>query len=230
MAEQGQCGGRGAEAAHGIGRHAGEASAERRIPRPGHRATERRAIAERIVGSERHLPAAGDEQRGAEQPDQRAGEVPPAQPFTGQQAGKDDDEQRPEIADQADLDGGRVAQREEVEKMIEEQAADADQPRRRRLSELDDDGVAADQPFGEREGGGGREGHRDELERRHATGTGRQQRERRPQHDRNGANQGCLAGAAARRRRRRSGPDRQDGAAAQRTAGATALNTYAARH
>src|SRR3546814_4227315 len=57
-----------------------------------------------------------------------AGEMEPAQPLARQQRREDDDEQRPEVGDEAGIDRGRIAERDEVEEVVAEEAADAERP------------------------------------------------------------------------------------------------------
>ena len=74
--------------------------------------------------------AAGDHQHGAGKRDDAAGDVVPAELFARQQGREHDDQQRPEIVDEAGFDGRRVAQGDEVGGVVAEQAADAEQPDR----------------------------------------------------------------------------------------------------
>src|SRR3546814_15366183 len=78
--------------------------------------------------------------------------------FRSQQGGEDDDEQRPEIGDQAGLDRRRVAQRHEVEEVVAEQPADPGQPDRRRMAEIGRRPLAAYQPFRDAQREGDAEG------------------------------------------------------------------------
>ena len=104
-----------------------------------------------------------------------------AQPLARQQRGKQHDQQRPQIGDQARLGRRRPPQRGEVKRVIAEQPADADQPDRPRLG----DGAEAPARGGEAEAerAADRKRQRRQFERRNLARRGGQQRERGPQQD-----------------------------------------------
>src|SRR3546814_17080272 len=90
-----------------------------------------------------------------------AGEMEPAQPLARQQRREDDDEQRPEVGDEAGIDRGRIAERDDVEEVEAEEAADAERPDRWRLGPGHDGAAPADRKAdGAGTGGAARGRHR----------------------------------------------------------------------
>src|SRR3546814_231845 len=102
-----------AETADHFGRHRAEASVQHRIGRPSQRAGGGGEVAEGVARVEGKRAALGDQDGGAGKAHGGAGEMEPAQPLARQQRREDDDEQRPEVGDEAGIDRGRIAERSE---------------------------------------------------------------------------------------------------------------------
>jgi len=109
------------------------------------------------------------------------------QRLAGQRRGHQDDEQRPEIGDEARLCGRGGAQSGEIERVIAEQPADADEPNRPGLRQRRE--LAARGGVDQAGGPAHSEGERREFERRNGPRGGRHQRQHRPQKDRAEADQ-----------------------------------------
>jgi hypothetical protein len=93
-------------------------------------------------------------------------------------------------ADEADLDRRGVAQRHEIEKVIEEEPADPEQPCAPGLAQMAAYVLSEDQPFGDRQTRRDGERHRHELEGRHAVRTRGEERQGRPQQNGDAADEG----------------------------------------
>ena len=76
---------------------------------------------------------AGEQQHRAGEAEQRADDVMRRSRSPGKQRGEQHDQQRPEIIEQPGFGRRREAQRQEIQRVIAEQAADADDPGHRRL-------------------------------------------------------------------------------------------------
>ena len=100
------------------------ATRRRRSPAPAHSPARSR----RRSSTPRPKASSGD----AGEAQQRAHQMRPAQPLAGQRRGQQHDQQRPEIVDQVRLGRRRELERGEIERVVAEQAADAEQPDRRR--------------------------------------------------------------------------------------------------
>jgi hypothetical protein len=87
------------------------------------------------------------------------------------------------------LGGRRKAQREEEQRVVAEQSADAEHPHLRGLTQRGG-GPGAEKPGRRTHGSGNRERHRGELERRHGSGRDREQRKQRPHQDRRETDEG----------------------------------------
>ena len=123
---------RRAKARDRIGRHRLELARHHRIGRPHEGRDERREQAGQLAHFKAGA-AAGEQQHRAGQSEQGADDVVRQQPLAGQQRREQHDQQRPEIIQQARLGGRREAQREEIQRVIAEQAADPDDPCSQRL-------------------------------------------------------------------------------------------------
>src|SRR3546814_11445001 len=121
-----------AETADHFGRHRAEASVQHRIGRPSQRAGGGGEVAEGVARVEGKRAALGDQDGGAGKAHGGAGEMEPAQPLARQQRREDDDEQRPEVGDEAGIDRGPIAERYGVAEVEAEGAADAGRPDPRR--------------------------------------------------------------------------------------------------
>jgi hypothetical protein len=111
------------------------------------------------------------------------------QPLAGQQRGEQHDQQRPEIVQQAGFRRRCEAQREEIQRVIAEQAADADDPGDQRLPERIEGG-GPEQEAREGDQSADRKRHGGELERGDLSGRDRQHRQQRPHQDRGQSDQG----------------------------------------
>jgi hypothetical protein len=113
--------------------------------------------------------APGKQQGSAAKRDQRARDMMQPQPFAGQQRREQDDEHRPEIADQLRLGGRREPQRQKIERVVAEQPADAQHPDRPGLFQRMR-GTGPEEPARSADPAADRKRHRGELKRRHGTG------------------------------------------------------------
>ena len=125
--------GRQAKSRNRIGRRRREAARQHRIKRPGERRHERRGEPRQVILRERDAAASEEQHDRPGERDQGADDVMGFQPLARQQRRAEHDQQRPEIADELRLGGGRKAQRHEEQRVIAEQPADAERPHLRRL-------------------------------------------------------------------------------------------------
>jgi hypothetical protein len=128
MHERGEQRGRETKARHRIGRHRLELARHHRIGRPHKGRDERRDQSRDLAGRETAAAIAGKQQHRAGKPEQRADDVMRRQPLARQQRREQHDQQRPEIIQQPGFGRRREAQRQEIQRVIAEQPADADDP------------------------------------------------------------------------------------------------------
>ena len=120
MGQRGQHGRRQAEHRDTFGRHIAQPPRQDRIARPGQRTKEGqtqpkgRTLAPLAPKNDDRRPRKGD---------QRAYNMRSAQPLPGQQARQEDDEQRPQIGNQASFGAGRQAEGCEIQKVIAEKTS-----------------------------------------------------------------------------------------------------------
>ena len=171
-----------AERRDGVGRRLAEAARQHRIERPGESAAERQCVAQRIGAGEVHAAAEG-QQHHAGETQQRAQKMRPAQALAGERRRQQHDQERPEIVDEIGLGRRRELQGGEVERVIAEQAADAQQPHAWRPSHQARPADAAGARAHDADRGTDGERHGNHLERRNGPGRYRQRRQRAPQRD-----------------------------------------------
>ena len=70
----------------------------------------------------------GDDDNGAGKPEDHAGNVVQPELFPGQEGGEDDDQQRPQVGDQTDLNGRGRLDREEIGTVIDAKAGGSQRP------------------------------------------------------------------------------------------------------
>ena len=169
-----------------------------RIDRPGEGRDEGRGEPGQMAPRERDA-APREQQHRAGERDQRARDVMRAQALARQQRGEKHDQQRPEIADKLRLGRRRKAQREEIQRVIAEQPADAERPHRPWLLQRARR-ARPEQPRRGADPAANRECHRGELKRRHGARRNGQQREQRPHQDRREADEGGCGIKCHRRR------------------------------
>ncbi len=134
------------------------------------------------AGRQRQALAAADHQDSTGKPDDDAEHMLPFELLARQESGEGDEEQRPQIGDEAHLDRRRRADRGEINEMIAEQAADPQGPdapvarHPRKHARPERPGREPDQPADQ-------EGHGGELERRHAARRRREGGQHRPHDD-----------------------------------------------
>ena len=121
------------EAGHRIGRHRLQLARHHRICRPYEGGDKRRGQAGDLLPFEMHGCIAGKQQHRAGKPEQRADDVMGFKPLARQQRREQHDQQRPEIIQQPGFRRRRQPQRQEIQRVIAEQSADADDPHDRRL-------------------------------------------------------------------------------------------------
>ena len=185
--------GRRAKARHRVGRHRLELARHHRIGRPYEGRDECRDKSGHLAGREIAETVAGKQQHRAGEAKQGADDVVRRQPLARQQRREQHDQQRPEIIEQSRLGRRREAQREEIQRVIAEQAADPDDPRQRLLPQgakrlgAPDPGQAPDQRAD-------RECHRRKLKGGNFSGRHRQRGQERPHQDRGQSDQRGGAG------------------------------------
>ena len=185
--------GRKAKPRHRIGRHRLELARHHRIGRPYKRGDEGRSQSGDLAGREPAAAVAGEQQYRAGQSQQRTDDVVRRQPLAGQQRREQHDQKRPEIIQQPGFGRRRKAQRQEIQGMVAEQPADADNPRHQWLPERAERcGPPDEADEGNRSAD--RERHRRELKRRDFPGRNRHHRQQRPHQDRGQSDQGSGAG------------------------------------
>ena len=176
------CGRCRAERGDGIGRRLAEAARQHRIERPGESAAQRQRIAQRVGAGEVHAATEG-QQHDAGETQQCAREMRPAQALAGERRRQQHDQQRPQIVYEIGFGGRSKLQRGEVECVVAEQAADAQQPDAHWPSDQSPPADAARERAHDADSGTDGERHGNHLERRDRTGRYRQRRQRAPQRD-----------------------------------------------
>ena len=188
MDERGEQRGRKAKACDRVGRHRLQLARHHRIGRPHEGGEEGRGQTGDLAGRESPARIAGEQQHRAGEPEQRADDVMRRQPLARQQRREQHDQQRPEIIQQAGFGRRRKAQREEIQRVIAEQPADADHPGDQWLLHCAEGG-RPEQEACERHRGADPERHGGELERGNFPGGDRQNRQQRPHQDRGQSDQ-----------------------------------------
>jgi hypothetical protein len=138
------------------------------------------------------LRAAADQHDGADQPKNGANDVVHFELLARQKSREQHDQQRPEIIDQAGFGRRRETQREEIKRVIAEQAKYPERPDFRLLAQGADRALA-EHPGYRAHQSANRKCHGGKLERRHAARRRGEQREQRPHQDGGEADQ-CRAG------------------------------------
>jgi len=92
-----------------------------------------KSVTAAVAGRQGAAAVAGEQQHRSGEPQQRADDVVRRQPLAGQQRRKQHDQKRPEIVQQACFGRRREAQRQEIQRVVSEQSADADHPGGQRL-------------------------------------------------------------------------------------------------
>ena len=180
--ERGKQRGGETEAGDRVGRHRLELARHHRIGRP-HKGGDEGCGQARYLAGRKARAIAGEQQHGAGKPEQRADDMMRRQSLARQQRGEQHDQQRPEIIQQTRFRRRREAQREEIQRVIAEQAADADDPGDQRLLQ-GTKGGGPEQETGECDQRADRKCHRGKLECRDLSGRDRQHRQQRPHQDR----------------------------------------------
>ena len=122
-----------AKAGHRIGRHGLQPPRHHGIGGPDKGRDESGEQSRQLAGLKVGRPAADQQQHRAGQPEQRAEDMMRQEPLARQQRREQHDQERPEIVQKPGFGRRRKAQREEIERVIAEQAADADDPGKQRL-------------------------------------------------------------------------------------------------
>ena len=190
MHDRGEQRRRRAKPRHRVGRHRFEPARGHRIGRPHKGRDERRDQAGHLAGGDAAGVACEQEHR-AGQSEHSANNVMRRQPFAGQQRGEQHDQKRPQIIQQAGFGGRRKAQRQEIQCVIAEQAADADDPCDQRLTQCVDSLTPPD-PCQRSHQRADRKRHRRELECGNLSGRNRHHRQQRPHQDRGQPDQADL--------------------------------------
>jgi hypothetical protein len=130
MHHSGEQRGRQTEARHRVRRYRFELARHHRIGRPHKGRDKGREQSGQLARRETAAAIAGKQEHRAGEPQQGADDVVRRQPFAGQQRRKQHNQQRPAIIQQPGFRRRREAQRQEIQRVITEQPADPDDPRR----------------------------------------------------------------------------------------------------
>ena len=191
MHEHGKQRGHRTEARDRIGRHRFEPARQHRIGRPDKGRDKGRDQAGNCPAEKPRI--AGEQQHRAGKSQHRADDVMHREPLARQQRREQHDQQRPEIIQKPRFGRRGETQRQEIQRVIAEQSADADDPGDRRLAQRRG-GIGAADP-GQRAGRGtDRKCHGRKLKGRNLAGRDRHDRQQRPHQDRGQSDQGRGAG------------------------------------